>query len=153
MAGLLQQILGLLGLARSPARKRTISQAALQRSGLTRCSQCNAAVRPGTPRCQQCGTRLTKSKGTPIADPGISDLQEKLLVACSICESRTIHVLPGSSIAEGEVKAGPLRISGDKALTAVDRLSQAGLIESTNDNSFLLTDKGQKEVDRLNEPI
>ena len=157
VAGLLQQILDLLGLGKSPTRRRAKphkSPEALKRSGLVRCRACRAEVRRGTPRCPQCGARvISPSRRSPTADLGFTDLQERLLLAASTSESRTIHVLPATGSAEGEVKAGSLRISGNEVLTAVEQLRQAGLVEPADDNSFALTDKGRKAVARLAEPI
>ena len=158
VAGLLQQILGLLGLGKSPKHRRAASRRspeALRRSGLVRCRQCRFEVRRGTPRCPQCGARVIESLSmTPAtADLGFTELEQKLLLAASVSETRTIHVLPATGSREGEVKAGSLRISGNEVLATVDQLRQAGLLEPTDDNSFALTDKGRKAVARLDEPI
>ncbi len=148
VAGLMRQILGLLGLGKSPTRKpkRHKSSSVLKRSGLVRCRQCKAEVRQGIRRCPQCGTRTA-------TDVGFTDFQERVLHASSAGEGQTIHVLPAKGSAEGEVKAGSLRISGNEVLATVDQLRQAGLLEPTDDNSFALTDKGRKAVARLDEPI
>ena len=148
VAGLMQQILGLLGLGKSSERRRTPrkSSSALKQSGLVRCRQCGAEVRRETRRCPHCGTRT-------IADLGFPDLQERLLLAASTSENQTIHVLPAQGSAEGEVKAGSLRISGGEVLAAVQELLQAGLVEPTDDNSFALTGMGRKAAARLDQPI
>ena len=156
--GLLRQILELLGLAKSPAHKHAKprkSISALKKSGLVRCKRCRAEVRQGTLRCPQCGSRFIEppSDLPSIAKLDLSDLQNRLLVAASTSENRSIHVLQAKGSAEGEVKAGSLRLSGDDVLIAVERLRQAGLLESTDDSSFVLTGKGQKAVERLAEPI
>ena len=148
VAGLMRQILGLLGLGKSPTprRKHHKSSSVLKRSGLVRCRQCKAEVRQGIRRCPQCGTRTA-------TDVGFTDLQERVLLASSAGEGQTIHVLPAKGSAEGEVKAGSLRINGDDVLTAVKQLLQAGLVEPTGDNSFALTGKGRKAAARLEQPI
>ncbi len=87
------------------------------------------------------------------ADLGFTELEQRLLLAASGSETRTIHVLPATGSAEGEVKAGSLRIGGNEVLTAVEELFHAGLLKPTDDNSFALTDKGRKAVARLDEPI
>jgi len=157
VAGLLQQILGLLGLDKSPKRRRRPRQSpeALKRSGLVTCKGCQAPVRQGTPRCPQCGARVIEPPATlpSVAKLDLSDLQNKLLEAASTTESRSIQVLPPKGSEEGEVKAGSLRITGDDALTAVDQMCRAGLVEAKDDSSFVLTESGQKAVDRLAEPI
>ena len=157
VAGLLQQILGLLGLGKSQTHRHAKprkSFEALKRSGLVRCRQCRAEVRRGTPRCPQCGSRVIEApRGNPPTELGFTDLEERLLLAASTSESRAIHVLPPKGSAEGEVKAGSLRISGNEVLTAVEQLVQADLVEPADDNSFALTDKGRKAVARLDEPI
>ena len=154
----MRQIMGLLGLGKSSRPRRTAHGrigTASKRTGFARCKNCRATVRLGTLRCAQCGTRVIQSpsKGTPIADLGLTDLQTRLLVAAAHSKSRTIHVLPARGSAEGEVKAGALRISGDEGLRAVEQLSQAGLVEPTDDTSFMVTGKGRKTVAKLDEPI
>ena len=156
--GLLHQILELLGLAKSAGHRHAKprkSQSALKRSGLVRCKRCRAEVRKGTLRCPQCGSRVIEppSDLPSVAKLDLSDLQNRLLIAASTSENRSIHVLPAKGSAEGEVKAGALRLSGDEVLTAVEQLQQAGLVESTDDGRFALTDKGQKAVEQLGEPI
>jgi len=158
VAGRLRQILDLLGLAKSPPRRSASPRKrpeALKRSGLVQCKQCRTSVRRGTPRCPQCGARVIESttKGPPIAKLGLTDLQERLLVAAATSESRSIHVLRAKGSDEGEVKAGALRLTGDEALNALDQLWQAGLIEPADDTSFVVTDNGKKTVDQLDEPI
>ncbi len=88
-----------------------------------------------------------------VAKLDLSDLQNKILEAASGSESRSIHVHPPKGSDEGEVKAGDLRLTGDEALIAVDQMWKAGLVEPRDDRSFVLTENGQKAVDRLAEPI
>ena len=157
MAGLVQQILGLLGLGKSRKRRRRShkSPEALRRSGLVACKGCQAPIRQGTPRCPQCGARVIvpPARLPSVAKLDLSDLQNKILEAASGSESRSIHVLSPKGSDEGEVKAGDLRLTGDDALTAVDKMWRAGLVEPRDDTSFVLTENGQKAVDRLAEPI
>jgi len=83
----------------------------------------------------------------PVPQYDLSEIQQRILTAAREGASIFVYRLPGPD--EGEVKSGRERFFGDEAVAALATLVAPGLVAETGEDSFALTDAGQKLVESL----
>jgi hypothetical protein len=81
----------------------------------------------------------------------LTRLQQRILAATRDADDGLIHVIAASGAEEGEIKAGVTRISGAKAVDALELLKKTGMLSRVGETTYSLTVEGHAAAQELGE--